>query len=91
MKSIIRISLILLVLITVISCEEEDDELFVDFVDMEVYVPNWAAERERAGSVNINDWLIFMDLSQGSTSHEWSTGDSTGIKFLKQNLPPKKR
>ncbi len=88
MKRIIHISLVLLVLITVISCEEEE-ELFDDFVDMEVYVPNWAAEREMAGRVNINDWLMFMDLSQGTTSHEWITADSTGIRFLQQELPPR--
>lgn len=75
-------------LIAVISCEEEE-EVFNDFVDMEVYVPNWAAEREMLGNVNINDWLMFMDLSQGAISHEWSTADSTGIKFLKQELPPR--
>ena len=87
MKRIIHIFLVLLMFITVISCEEE--EVFEDFVDMEVYVPNWAAERERLGKVNINDWLMFMDLSQGATSHEWITADSTGIKFLKQELPPR--
>ena len=87
MKKIVNICFMWLSLLAIISCE--GDEIEADFSDIEVYVPNWAGTDDQliGAQINVNDWLVFMDLSQGAISHEWSTSDSTGIKFLQQNLP----
>ena len=85
MKYIINLSICLLTMVFLTSCEEEDYTApYGDFSSFTWWVSPKDTYNEIEKTVSVNKYLAFKDLSRGAISHEWRI--PKGSRFLNSNF-----